>query len=120
LGFGGPQVAFAEVVRGPDPGVGAEGEDVAFVVAAEFQQSPSGWLGGGAAGAGVGSDFGESDPDGVAELADQRVSDERCDRCLLGVASVVPSVDQAAQRALGLLGPRRARVRLRGVGEISE
>ena len=39
---------------------------------------------------------------------------------LLLIAGGVPGVDQATQRALGLLGPRRAGVRLRGVGEVSE
>src|SRR3979409_1097203 len=108
LGLGGSQVAFAEVVGGPDPGVGAEGEDIVFVVVEELQQGPAGWLGGGAAWAGVGSDFGEDAPDGAAERADQRVSDGCCDRWQVDVAGVVPGVDQAAQRALGLLGPRRA------------
>ena len=42
------------------------------------------------------------------------------DRRQVGVAGVVPGVDQAAQRALGLLGPRRARARLRGVGEVPQ
>src|SRR3977135_219999 len=42
LGLGGPQVALADVVRGPDPGVEAEPENVVFVVTAELQQLPPG------------------------------------------------------------------------------
>src|SRR3712207_5323021 len=120
LGLGWAQVAFADVVRGPDPGVGGEVQDVRFVVAAELQQHPSGGLGGGAAWAGVGPDFAQPDPDGVAELADQRLSDGRWDGRLSGVAGLVEGVDQPAQRALGLFGPHRTRMGLGGVGEVAQ
>jgi hypothetical protein len=46
LCLGGPEVALADVVGGPDPGVGAEAGNVVFAVAAEFQQVSSGVLGG--------------------------------------------------------------------------
>ncbi|MGI8694089.1 MAG: hypothetical protein ACR2JK_14515, partial [Geodermatophilaceae bacterium] len=39
-------------------------------------------LGGGAARAGDGTDLGEPDPDGVAELADQRLGDGCWDGCV--------------------------------------
>ena len=37
-----------------------------------------------------------------------------------GVAGLVEGVDQPPQRALGLFGPHRARVGLRGVGEVPQ
>jgi hypothetical protein len=50
------QSAFADVVRGPDPGVGGEPQDVAFAVTAELKQDQAGWLGGGAPrGPGIGA-----------------------------------------------------------------
>src|SRR5207342_2516056 len=102
LGFGRAQAAFADVVGGPDPGVGDEQQDVGLAVAAEFQQDPSGGLFGVAAWAGVGRDLGEPGPHGVAERADQRVGDQRCDLRLAAVAGLVERVDEPTQRTLGL------------------
>jgi hypothetical protein len=42
LRCGGPQVALADVVRGPDPRVEAETQHVVLPVAAELQQIPPG------------------------------------------------------------------------------
>jgi hypothetical protein len=99
LGLGRAQAAFADVVGGPDPGVGGEPQGVVFAVTAELQQRPAGWLGGGAAWAGDGTDLGEPDADGVAELADQRFGDGCWDGCVSGVAGLVEGVDQAVAGA---------------------
>jgi hypothetical protein len=67
-----------------------------------------------------GTDLGEPDADGVAELADQRLGDGCWDGCVSGVAGLVEGVDQPPQRALGLFGPHRARVGLGGGGEVAQ
>src|SRR5437870_5644266 len=50
LRFGGPQVSLADVVRGPNPGVGGEAQNVGLAAAAELQQLASGALRGGVPG----------------------------------------------------------------------
>jgi hypothetical protein len=69
--------------------------------------------------AGDARDLGQADPDGLAELADQGLGHGRGNLGQAAVASLVGGVDQTAQRALGLSGPVRAGIGLRGVGEIS-
>jgi hypothetical protein len=119
LGFGGSQVAFVEVVGGPDPGVGGEAQDVGFAVAAEFEQVSPGSLFGGVFRAGDARDLGQAHPDSVPELAAQGVGRRCGDLGQAGVAGLVGGVDQTAQRALGLFGPVRAGIGFRGVGEVS-
>ncbi len=120
LGFGGSQVALTEIVGGPDPGVGGEPQDVGFVVAAEFQQVSPGWLFGGVFWAGDARDLGQANPDGVTEFTDQGFRHRCGDLGQTGVAGLVGGVDQTTQRALGLGGPVRAGMGLRGVGEVPE
>lgn len=67
--LGGPQIALADVVRGPDPGVKAEAEDVVFAVTAELQQVWSGMLCGVVPRPRYPWHLCHADPDGVSELA---------------------------------------------------
>jgi len=77
-------------------------------------------LGGGVLRAGDAGDGGQADGAGAAELGDQRRGVVFGDGGQPAVAGVVPGVDQAAQRPLGLGGPVRIRVGLGGVFQVPE
>jgi hypothetical protein len=74
LCLGGPKVALADVVGGPDPGVEAEAENVVLATAAELEQLAPGVLSGGVARAGYPRHLRQADPDGAAEFEGQRVA----------------------------------------------
>jgi len=98
----------------------AEPQHVGLPVRAEFQQVPSGVLGGGVLRPGDARDVGQPGQDGAAELFDQRVADVRRDLVLALLAGVVPGADQAAQRPLRLGRPDRVRPALGGVLEVAD
>ncbi len=107
LGFDRAHAAFGDVVRGPDPGVAGEPQDVVLAAGAEFQQVTAGVLGGGVLRPGDAGHVGEPGEDGMAELVDQRVTDVRGDLGLAGITGGVPGADQPAAPA----GPASARSR---------
>jgi len=98
LGLRRAPAAFADVIRRPYPGVTGEPQDIIHAGAAELQQDPPGWLGGRATRARVCMDLGEPNANGVPERGDQRLTDQRRDLGLPGVAGGVERVDQPAHR----------------------
>jgi hypothetical protein len=74
LCFQGADAALADVVRGPDAGVGGEAEHVGLAVAAELEHLAAGLLPHGVPRAGDAGDGGQADGDGAAELQFQRLA----------------------------------------------
>ncbi|MDQ3763262.1 MAG: IS3 family transposase [Actinomycetota bacterium] len=120
LCLGGPEIALADVVRGPNPGIAAEPKNVMLVVGAELQQFPSGTLRGGVARPGHKGYLCRSGLDCLAELCGQFLPDLRVDFGELIRAGGMPGGDQAAQRALRLGRPVGIGVGLGGIGEITQ
>lgn len=120
LCLGGPKVSLADVVRGPDPGVGGEAQNVVLAVAAELQQLASGTLRGGVARPRHPRHLRQADPDGAAELQGKLGANLLGGRGQTGVAGSMPGGDQAAQRTRCLSGPLRIGVSLGSVGEIAQ
>src|SRR5215813_10047839 len=120
LSFQRPDAALADVVRGPYPGVAGEPEHVVLPVTAEFEQVTSGTLGSGVLRFGAARNPGPAGQHRVPELLDRRARGTGRDLAQASVTSIVPGLDQAAQRPLRLDGPDRAMVGLGGVLEVTD
>jgi len=120
LGFQGPDAALADVVRGPDAGVGGEAQHVVAAVAAEFEQLAAEFLLRAVLRPGDTGNAGQSGEDGVPELAGQWLQGIGGDCGKSLPEGGVPGMDHAAQRPLGLHGPDGARVALGAVLEVAQ